>query len=185
MTEKEITEKFLWLFSRDWDDPAVHQGFRELRELVSGHGQWPEIIDARLMALEKKTAESVAILKKILDREPRNFCASLLLASILCYDNDQPGEAISIYESLLQQGFENQALPDWLQALTLFKKGVALGQLDKSEEAIAVYDQVVERFGESVDLPLREQVAKALYKRARGLGSWTSPRKRLQFMMSW
>ncbi len=170
MTKKKITEEFLRLFSRDWNDPAAHQGFKELRKLVSRQRQWQEIIDARLMALEKKTAESISLLKEILTREPHNFCASLMLASILCLNNDQPDEAISIYDSLLQQGFQNQALPDWLQALTLFNKGVALGRMDKYEEEIRVYDEVVERFGESANLPLREQVAKALVIKGLTLG---------------
>ncbi len=170
MTKKKITNEFLRLFSRDWDDPAAHQEFRELRELVSGQGQWPAVIDARLMALEKKTAESIALLKDILALEPLNFCASLLLASILYRDNDQPEEAISIYDSLLGHGFKDQAEPDWMKALTLLNKGVALGRLDKYEEAIAVYDEVVERFGESADLPLREQAAQALVNKGLTLG---------------
>jgi tetratricopeptide (TPR) repeat protein len=165
MTEKEITKRFLWLFSKNQNHPAAHQGFRELRELVPSHGQWPEIVDARLMALEKKTEESIALLKEILAREPRNFCASLLLASILCFENDQPKEGINIYDSMLQQGFENQTLPDWLQAFTLFKKAVALGQVGRTQEAIRVYDEVVERFGQSADLILREQAVQALYNK--------------------
>src|SRR5271157_5142273 len=170
MTKKKITKEFLRLFSRDWDDPAAHQGFRELRELVSGQGQWPEIIDARLMALEKKTAESIALLKEILAREPHIFCASLLLASILYRDNGRPEEAISIYDSLLHEGFQDQVLPDWLKVLTLVNKGVALGEMGKPEEEIAVYDEVIDRFGEAADLPLRAQVARALVYKGVTLG---------------
>ena len=34
-------------------------------------------------------------------------------------------------------------------SLALFNKGITLGQLGRSEEAIAVYDEVVRRFGEA------------------------------------
>ena len=34
-------------------------------------------------------------------------------------------------------------------ATALFNKAVSFGQMGKSEEALAVYDEVVERFGEA------------------------------------
>ena len=46
------------------------------------------------------------------------------------------------------------------QSKALFNKGLALGALDRSAEAIAVYDDLVARFGTATELPLREQVAK-------------------------
>jgi hypothetical protein len=42
-----------------------------------------------------------------------------------------------------------------------FNKGVALGALGRSEEAIAGYDDVLARLAMVPELPLREQVAKA------------------------
>ena len=47
-------------------------------------------------------------------------------------------------------------------AKALFNKGFRLGALDRSQAAIAVYDELLARFGAAVELPLREQVAKAL-----------------------
>ncbi len=41
-------------------------------------------------------------------------------------------------------------------------KGIALRNLDRGEEAITVYDEVIRRFGDAEELPLREQVARAL-----------------------
>jgi hypothetical protein len=46
-------------------------------------------------------------------------------------------------------------------AKALFNKGVTLGALGRSDEEIAVYDDVVGRFGTATELALREQVAKA------------------------
>jgi tetratricopeptide (TPR) repeat protein len=53
-------------------------------------------------------------------------------------------------------------------ANALYNKGVRLGQLDRSQKEIEVYDQVVERFGD--DPALREQVANALYNKGVRLG---------------
>jgi uncharacterized iron-regulated protein len=47
-------------------------------------------------------------------------------------------------------------------AEALVNKGVRLGALDRSEDAVAAYDQVVARFGDSADPALAEQVAAAL-----------------------
>ncbi len=52
----------------------------------------------------------------------------------------------------------------------LYNKGVTLGQLDRSEEAIAVYDQVVTRFGADPEPALREQVAMAQRAKAEVAG---------------
>ena len=47
-------------------------------------------------------------------------------------------------------------------AHALFHKGVTLGAFDRSAEAIAVYDDLLARFGTATELPLREPVSKAL-----------------------
>ncbi|MGH3791703.1 MAG: tetratricopeptide repeat-containing S1 family peptidase, partial [Pseudonocardiaceae bacterium] len=52
----------------------------------------------------------------------------------------------------------------------LYNVGVLLGQLDRSEEAVEVYDQVVARFGADPEPALREQVAQALYNKGVTLG---------------
>ena len=47
-------------------------------------------------------------------------------------------------------------------ARSLFGRGAVLGQLNRGEEAIAVYDQLIARFGEATEPALREQVARAM-----------------------
>ena len=59
---------------------------------------------------------------------------------------------------------------DWRHAQALFRKGVALGSLNRSEDAIAVYDEVVRRFGEAEAPALREHVAGALVNKGVALG---------------
>lgn len=51
-------------------------------------------------------------------------------------------------------------------AMALVNKGVSLGQLNRPEEAVGVYDQVVDRFGDAPEPALREAVAIALRLKA-------------------
>ncbi len=55
-------------------------------------------------------------------------------------------------------------------AQSLYNTGVALGELNRSEEAIAVYDEVEQCFGEATEPALREWVAKALVNKGITLG---------------
>ncbi len=48
------------------------------------------------------------------------------------------------------------------QAQTMFYKGVTLDQLNRNEEAIAVYDAIITQFGTAEELDIREPVAKAM-----------------------
>jgi tetratricopeptide (TPR) repeat protein len=50
-------------------------------------------------------------------------------------------------------------------AKALLYKGLTLEKLDRREEAIAVYDDLLARFGGANELPLREQVAKVLLRK--------------------
>jgi tetratricopeptide (TPR) repeat protein len=58
-----------------------------------------------------------------------------------------------------------------LFARALFNKGITLGALGRSEDAIAAYDDVVGRFGLATEAPLREQVAMALVNKGVTLGA--------------
>ena len=49
-------------------------------------------------------------------------------------------------------------------------KAVTLGQLDRSEEAVRAYGEVVTRFGDAAEPELREQVARALVNKGVTLG---------------
>ena len=56
-------------------------------------------------------------------------------------------------------------------ARALFRKGYVLSELNRSEEALAAYDEVLRRFGEATELPLRERVARALVNKGHRLGN--------------
>ena len=68
---------------------------------------------------------------------------------------------IAAGDRLLEQG-GSDAESRAKVARALVNKGLTLGQLNQSEEAIAVYDEVLRRFGEAAEPALREQVAWAL-----------------------
>jgi hypothetical protein len=45
--------------------------------------------------------------------------------------------------------------------VALRNKGVALGELGRNEDAIAVYDDLIGRFGNATEAAIREEVARA------------------------
>ena len=65
----------------------------------------------------------------------------------------------------------NQVLMKVRTGRALFNKGVTLGALNRGEEEIAVYDEVVGRFGEATEPALRERVAMALVNKGNRLGA--------------
>lgn len=68
---------------------------------------------------------------------------------------------IAAGDRLLEQGgFDAESRAKIARALV--RKGVTLGQLNRSEEAIAVFDEVARRFGEAAEPALRAVVAGAL-----------------------
>ena len=55
-------------------------------------------------------------------------------------------------------------------AITLFQRGVALGEIGRTEEQLAAYDEVVRQFGKSEAPVLLEPVARALFNKGVKLG---------------
>ena len=51
-------------------------------------------------------------------------------------------------------------------AEALIKKGELLSKLNRKEEALSLYDEIVHRFGNETDIELKQQVAEALYLKA-------------------
>ena len=78
---------------------------------------------------------------------------------------------IEIYSDLIQRFGERTELALQEQvAGALFNKGFRLGELDRSEDAVAVYDNLIQRFAESAELALQELVARALFNKGVCLG---------------
>lgn len=62
-------------------------------------------------------------------------------------------------------------------ANALFNKGITLDLLNKHEEAIGCYDELIKRYGSSVELTLQLQIAKALVSKGVVLGKKNMPDK--------
>ncbi len=63
-----------------------------------------------------------------------------------------------------------EATPDEVVSRTLLFKGLILGALERSDEAIAVYDLIDERYGSRDEAAIAEQVAGALFNKGVTLG---------------
>ena len=91
------------------------------------------------------------------------------------YDNSQEAMdaydlVVAIGDVLLKGRGDDPALRERI-AKALLNKGYSLGASSRSEEAVAVYDQVVKRFGDATEPALREQVARALVNKGVSLGA--------------
>ena len=64
--------------------------------------------------------------------------------------------------------------------MALVNKGATLGELNRPEEALTDYDEVVIRFGESETPALLERVARALVNKGATLGRLDRPREALE-----
>ncbi len=92
------------------------------------------------------------------------------------YDNSP--EEISAYDVVVnirdelveRQVIETPAMQVRV-ANALVNKGITLGSLNRSEEAIAVYDEVLQRFGDAAEPALRAQLATALCGKGFRLGT--------------
>jgi tetratricopeptide (TPR) repeat protein len=102
-------------------------------------------------------------------KQAREFM-SLLRAAASALDKPEErlrawNKLIEVAGSLLKHGQRDSAMEGDL-AWALYMKGVTLEHLGRSEEAIAVYDEVVRRFGEAPKYELRAEVAAALVSKA-------------------
>jgi hypothetical protein len=162
MTNTEITKQFLLLLSRYWGDFSTHQGFRDLLPAASGQYPWLTIIQASLLALEKKTAKSIELLNSVLTAEPNQACARLLFGIILSQDAKQWEEACNQFDLLLKEGFHDQVQPDWFHSITFACKACALGRARRCEEVLQTADKITSCFKDSTEPVVQSQVAKAM-----------------------
>ena len=162
MNNQEITRKFLELLSAYWDDPAVHRGFEELKNLASCPDVWRQIIGARLLALQNKTQEAVDLLEEIMNRGTEYHSASLLLIRTMTRDTHNFWKALDLLEDLLNRGFEGQVAQEWFEIMALGEKIYTLIKEKKLDEAIETADQLLYRFNGYQDPFLAQQVARAL-----------------------
>ena len=86
---------------------------------------------------------------------------------------DESEAALSAFDAALKLATAIQQPPLKTQiniARALTYKGFVLGQLNRTEEAIAVYNEAVQRYGTATEPALRERVARALVNKGFVLG---------------
>jgi len=172
MTESEIRDSYLGLFSKNWRDPTVADDLRPLREEAERNGwvTWQEIIDARIARSENRFDDAARILEDVLQREPENPHALFLSAAVLSETFEQLSVAIGMYDQLIERMHTSDDLASrQIAAMAMLNKGNALSRLGQHDRAIATYDEVVTRFGEAAELALREQVASAMVNKGNAL----------------
>jgi tetratricopeptide (TPR) repeat protein len=86
------------------------------------------------------------------------------------YLNDLRESIGTFLEIVEYSDFTNQKDKLIWQASAFFGQGAALAQLGRTEEEIAIYNDMVARFGTASELALREQVARALVYKGITLG---------------
>jgi tetratricopeptide (TPR) repeat protein len=98
-----------------------------------------------------------------------------LCSSVTFSEGDiiDPPRLIALFDALgeLYQAHPNEPTLREPVAMALLNVGFRLGALGRSEAAIAVYDDVVARFGAAGELPLRASVAMALCNKGGRLGA--------------
>jgi len=86
-------------------------------------------------------------------------------------------EALSIQIYLLEASSKPE--DELTLAKALFNKGITLGQLNRPEDELAVYEELIRRFGVSPEAALREWGAKALLNKGVALGRMNRPENEL------
>lgn len=101
-----------------------------------------------------------------LAKNPASFALLSSLASAH-YFTGSLDQAVLALDEALQAGTTLDAVEI---AKLLFSKSVALRQLDRHEEEIAVYNELLRRFGDAAEPALQEQLAEALFNKGVTLG---------------
>ncbi|MBV6506564.1 MAG: hypothetical protein ILNGONEN_02143 [Syntrophorhabdaceae bacterium] len=107
------------------------------------------------------------------ENQPREFLNTVWDAADALDDNSP--EELSGYELVIALGdfLSRERIDESSQiiiAKSFIKRGYILGTLKRNEEEIAVYDEVVKRFGDASEAAVRKQVARALVNKGITLG---------------
>lgn len=117
-----------------------------------------------------KYARSIP-LQPLSDKGLDELAEAMWSAATGLFDNSEEELAaydliVSIWDKLPERSATESGLTKAKAAKALAFKGISLGMLKRRDEEIAVYDQVAERFGDSDDLDVRQEVAEALFNKA-------------------
>ncbi|HEX9732192.1 MAG TPA: AAA family ATPase, partial [Thermoanaerobaculia bacterium] len=149
------------------------RGARERLSLAlerAGQGDWDAVGDLLLMEGDYRN-----------DLDDASAAAAVFFSMLMRAQLEHakgPEHEIAVLDELLRLHDEHRHLYSGHDSATaepvakaLFNRGVSLGALDRSAEALAVYDEVVSRYGQRQEPALAEQVATALFNKGFCLGA--------------
>ncbi|WP_428739943.1 hypothetical protein, partial [Sulfurimonas sp.] len=120
-----------------------------------------------IKSLTTKTSEEIEAEAESLGEDDSKYTFSQWYTKFLQkYKQNEFVDGLVFLENALQKATSQQEKIDGL-----FAKGVTLGTLERSEEEIEVYDQVIKEFRGSKNEVLLEQVAKAMVNKGVRLGT--------------
>jgi tetratricopeptide (TPR) repeat protein len=159
----ERIEKASQREKEDLSAQKIDSLFEEVRNAVRS-SQYKE-------AIKKIAAIST---EELNDKQLKELLDTAWSAALNLYDSSV--EELKAYDLVLDigsilesRGKINSALRKQV-AKALVNKGVRLGELNRKEEEIQVYDDVIKRFSGATEPALREQVANALFNKGVSLG---------------
>ncbi|WP_323669163.1 tetratricopeptide repeat protein [Aliarcobacter butzleri] len=155
---------------------------KEIKELIkkaeSEVSLFKEKAESTITIIEKKLLENKELtneekneikgdIKNIENKKEEDYTFSDRYKLFLFkYTKNEFEEALSIIEKILTLNLDDKDL-----VKILFAKGLTLSKMDgKEEKAIKVYDEIIEKFKESKENNILEQVANALYNKGLTLG---------------
>jgi tetratricopeptide (TPR) repeat protein len=128
------------------------------RAVDSAQRQLPDVLD-ELRALEVQSKLDAVVLDKWVE----------LAEELIRLDG--AAQALKSLESLARLTSEDPLTGQASIARILLIRGRALARLDRHDDAIDAFDELIRRFGDRPDLPLAEQVARALFYKGVSLGA--------------
>jgi len=105
------------------------------------------------------------------DKELDELAEAMWSAATGLFDNSEEELSaydliVSIWDKLPERSATESGLTKAKAAKALAFKGISLGMLKRTEEEVAVYDEVAARFGDSDEMEVQQEVAEALFNKA-------------------
>ncbi len=141
------------------DGPDADAQLAQVQSAVRRSQHREAIAAARAIALDQLTPSQLVELRDTV----------LLAALSLFHDSDDELAAYDVVIAAGDLGADDAASAEPI-AIALLNKGVTLSHTDRSDEAIAAYDEVADRFGDHTDPEVRQKVANALVNKGFRLG---------------
>ncbi len=134
----------------------------------------------RLQHREAVQAASGIAVDAMNPQQAADLLTAMFTAATGLFDNSP--EELEAYDLVIAAAGRIGALSDdqsHTLSMAMVNKGLTLSALNRPEEEIVVYEAIIERFGDTQDSRVREQLAKAMFNRAVTLGQVGRPEEEI------